>query len=165
MTDAQVYTGAAVMGVAAGMRSMASPAIVSQLAKAGLLPAGQTSIGFFNHPSTAKTMAVLAVGEIIADKLPFMPKRTDAPAVVTRAISGAVSGAAICSSKKRSVIAGALLGAVGAVGATYGAYKLRKWAGERFDIPDPVIAIAEDALVAGCGMLVLSSMRSGSETA
>jgi uncharacterized membrane protein len=163
MTDAQVYTGAAVMGVAAGMRSMASPAIVSQLAKSGLTPPGQAS-GFFHRPATAKTMAFLAVGEMIADKLPFMPKRTDAPALVTRAISGAVSGAAICSSKKRSVIAGALLGAIGAVGATYGAYKLRKWAGERFDLPDAVIAIAEDALVAGCGMLVLSSMRSSSET-
>lgn len=165
MTDTQVYTGAAVMGVAAGMRSMASPAIVSQLAKSGLIPSGQAATGFFNHPATAKTMAVLAVGEMIADKLPFMPKRTDAPALVTRAISGAVSGAAICSAKKRSVMTGALLGALGAVGATYGAYRLRKWAGERFGVPDPVIAIAEDALVAGCGMLVLSSMRSSSETA
>ena len=165
MTNAEVYTGAAVMGVAAGMRSMASPAIVSQLAKAGLMPPGHSSNGFFNRPATAKTMAVLAVGEIIADKLPFMPKRTDTPALVARAISGAVSGAAICSSKKRSVMTGALLGALAAVGATYGAYKLRKWAGERFNIPDPLIAIAEDALVAGCGMLVLSSMRSSSETA
>lgn len=165
MTDAQVYTGAAVMGIAAGMRSMASPAIVSQLAKAGVLSPGESAIGFFHKPATAKTMAVLAVGELIADKLPFMPKRTDAPAVVTRAISGAVSGAAICSSKKRSIIAGALLGALGAVGATYGAYKLRKWAGAQFDVPDPVIAIAEDALVAGCGMLVISAMRSGGETA
>lgn len=165
MTDAQVYTGAAVMGVAAGMRSMASPAIVTQLAKSGLIPSGQTAMSFFNRPATAKTMAVLALGEMVADKLPFMPKRTEAPALVTRAISGAVSGAAICSSKKRSAIAGALLGAVGAVGATYGAYQLRKWAGERFEVPDAVIAIAEDALVAGCGMLVLSSMRSGSETA
>lgn len=165
MTDAQVYTGAAVMGVAAGMRSMASPAIVSQLAKSGLMPAEESAVSFFHRPATAKTMAVLAIGEMIADKLPFMPKRTDAPALVTRAISGAVSGAAICSSKKRSVIAGALLGALAAVGASYGAYKLRKWAGERFDVPDPVIAIAEDALVAGCGMLVLSSMRSSSGTA
>jgi uncharacterized membrane protein len=165
MTDAQVYTGAAVMGVAAGMRSMASPAIVSQLAKSGLTPPGQSSLGFFGRPATAKTMAALAVGEMIADKLPFMPKRTDAPALVARAISGAVSGAAICSSKKRSVIAGALLGVIGAVGATYGAYKLRKWAGSRFHLPDPLIAVAEDALVAGCGMLVLSSMRSAGETA
>jgi uncharacterized membrane protein len=165
MTDAQVYAGAAVMGVAAGMRSMASPAIVSQLAKSGLMPAGVASLGLLYRPATAKTMAVLAVGELIADKLPFMPARTDTPAVVVRAISGGFSGAAICSSKKRSVLTGALLGAFAAVGTTYGAYKLRKWAGERFDIPDPVIAIAEDALVAGCGMLVLSSMRASSETA
>lgn len=166
MTDAQVYAGAAVMGVAAGMRSMASPAIVSQLSKAGLVPEGGASpLGLLGHPATGKTMAVLAIGEMIADKLPFMPKRTDKPALFTRALTGAVSGAAICSSKKRSVWTGALLGALGAIGATYGAYELRKWAGKRFDVPDAVIAIAEDALVVGCGMLVLSSMKTSGESA
>jgi uncharacterized membrane protein len=163
MTDAQVYTGAAVMGAVAGMRSMAAPAIVSQFAKSGLMPMSNSSLSLLYRPATAKTLAVLAVGEVIADKLPFMPKRTDKPALITRAISGSVSGAAICSSKKRSVVTGALLGALGAIGATYGGYKLRKWAGERFDVPDPVLAIAEDALVAGCGMLVLRSMRSATD--
>ena len=161
MTAAEVYTDAAVIGLAAGMRSMSSPAFLTQLAK----PGRHSSLAFLNRPATAKTMAVLALGELVADKLPFMPKRTDTPALVARAISGGFSGAAICSSKKRSVLTGALAGAIAAVGATYGAYKLRKWVGARFDIPDPVIAIAEDALVAGCGMLVLSSMRSSSEIA
>jgi uncharacterized membrane protein len=154
------------MGVAAGMRSMASPAIVGQLAKAGLVPEGGASpFGFLGRPGTTKTMAVLAIGEIIADKFPFMPKRTDKPAVFTRALSGAVSGAAICSAKKRSMWMGALLGAAGAIGATYGAYELRKWAGEHFDVPDGVIAIAEDALVVGCGMLVLSSLKAAEQAA
>lgn len=165
MTDAQVYAGAAVMGAAAGMRSMASPVIVGQLQKAGLAPSGHSAIDFLSQPKTAKTMAVLAVGEMIADKLPFMPKRTQAPALVTRAVSGGLGGAAVCSSKKRSVLAGALIGAAAAVGATYGAYQLRKWAGERFNLPDALIAIAEDALVAGCGMLVVSAVRAQGESA
>ena len=158
MTDAQVYTGAAVMGVAAGMRSMSSPAILSQLAKSGLAPVGHSSIGFLNHPATARTMAVLAAGELIADKLPFLPKRTQAPALITRVISGGLSGAAVCSAKKRSIWLGALFGALGAVGATYGAYRLRKWTGEKFHIPDPVVAVVEDAIVAGCGMMVAAAL-------
>ena len=165
MTNVQVYAGAAVMGVASGMRSMASPAIASQLAKAGLLPEGNSPLGLLYRPGSAKTTAVLAIGELIADKLPFMPKRTMRPAVIARAFSGALGGAAICSSKKRSVLTGALLGALGAIGATYGGYELRKWAGARFHLPDPVIAVAEDALVAGCGMLVLDSLRSKNQTA
>ncbi len=165
MTDEEVYTDAAVMGIVAGMRSMSAPAIVSQLAKSGVMPVSDSSFSFLERPATANTTAVLAVGEIIADKLPFMPKRTDAPALIARAVSGGASGGAIFSSKKRSVLTGTLLGVLAAVSATYAAYNLRKWLGERFDIPDAVLAIAEDALVTGCGMLVLSSMRADGETA
>ncbi len=146
MTDAQVYTGAAVVGAVAGMRSMSSPAIVSRL-------------GLLNHPVVAKSTAAIAIAEVIADKLPFLPKRTNAPSLIWRTISGALSGAAICSSKKRSVLAGAMLGAAAAVGATYGAYELRRWAGRKFELPDPVIAVAEDVLAASCACLVLSSLR------
>ena len=165
MTDAQVYATAAVLGLTAGMRSMSSPAIVSQLAKAGLMPVENSPLEFLNRPATAKTTAVVAVGEIIADKLPFMPKRTDTPALIARAISGGFSGGAVCLSKKRSVLAGALLGALAAVGATYGAYTLRKQAGQRSGLPDPVIAVIEDATVAGCGALVVCSLRCSCETA
>ncbi len=165
MTDAQVYTGAAVMGAAAGMRSMAAPAIMSHFAQSGWVPGGHSPLNFLERPGTAKTMAVLAIGEMIADKLPFMPKRTQAPAVMARAVTGGLSGAAVCSSKKRSVLAGALIGAAAAVGATYAAYNVRKWADKQFQLPDPLVAIIEDAVVAGCGILVISALSSSSNTA
>lgn len=165
MTDAKVYTEAAVMGAVAGLRSMSAPAIVSQFARSGLLPIGASSVGFLNRPATIRTTAILAAGELIADKLPFMPKRTKAPSVVARGISGGLSGAAICLSKRRSVLAGALIGAAAAVGATYGAYQLRRRAGQKFHLPDPVVAIVEDAIVAGCGLLVLSALRSSASRA
>ncbi len=160
MTDAQVYGEATVMGAVAGLRSMSSPAIMSQFVRSGLLPMGPSPLGFLNGATTAKTLAALAVGELVADKLPFMPKRTKAPSLAARAVSGGFSGAAICSSKKKSVLAGALLGAAAAVGATYGAYQVRRWAGRKFNIADPVVAIVEDVVVAGCGLLVLSALRS-----
>jgi len=163
MTDAEIYLGSAVMGATAGMRSLAAPAIVSHLAKAGHLPLEHARIGFLGRPSTAKTMAVLAVGEVIADKLPFIPKRTKAPSLIARTVSGALSGAAIASSKKRSGILGALLGAAGAIAATYGVYALRKAAGEKLRIPDPIVAVLEDATVAGCGYLMLSALRAAEE--
>ncbi len=116
-------------------------------------------LGFLENAATAKSLAIAAVGELVADKLPFLPKRTKAPSLIWRAISGALSGAAITSSRKRSALAGAVIGAAAAVGATYGAYELRRWAHDRFEIPDPMLAIVEDVLVAGCGVLVLSSFR------
>lgn len=165
MTDVEVYTGAALMGVASGMRSLASPAIVSQLAKSGLAPVNHSALGFLNSPVTAKTAAIMAIGEVITDKLPFIPKRTQTPSLVFRAISGAASGAAVTSARKRSVLWGALIGAAAAIGATYGAYHARRWAAEKFDVPDPIIAVLEDALVVGCGVLALSAARKASAAA
>jgi uncharacterized membrane protein len=159
MTDTQVYTDAAIMGALAGMRSMSSPAIVSQFARSKLLPVGDSRIAFLNRSVTAKTLAVAAAAELVADKLPFLPKRTKAPSLIFRTISGGFGGAAICSAKKRPLLAGILIGAAGAIGATYGLYQLRRWAGQRLNVPDPVIAIAEDALVAGCGVLAYSVLR------
>ena len=159
MTDAQVYAGAAVMGAVAGMRSISAPAIVAQLVRSGPLEASNRQLAFLSQSGTAKSIAAAAIGELIADKLPFMPKRTQAPSLVWRALSGALSGAAVCATKKRSAVAGALLGAAAAAGATYGTYELRRWVGKRFDLPDPVVAIVEDVLVAGCAAAVLSSLR------
>jgi uncharacterized membrane protein len=147
------------MGAVAGMRSLSSPAIVSQFARSGLLPVRNSRIAFLDRPATSKAVAIAAAAELIADKLPFTPKRTKTPSLIFRAVSGGFSGAAICSAKKRSVIAGILIGAAGAVGAAYGLYELRRWAGKRLDVPDPVIALAEDALVAGCGVLAFSVLR------
>lgn len=161
MTDLQVYAGSAVLGTVSGMRSMAAPAIVSRLAHTGMLPLQDSQIKFLGHRNSVKTMAVMAVGEMIADKLPFIPKRTSIFPLLTRAASGALSGTAFARAKKRSTIVGALIGSLAAVGASYGAYKLRKSIGEKTSVPDSIIAVAEDALVAGCGFLVLKALQTG----
>src|ERR1700748_1867112 len=110
----------------------------------GLLPRG-----------AGKVTSALAIGEAIADKLPFMPKRTMAPVLITRAVSGGLSGGSITKSKGCSPFAGAALGAAAAVGTAYAAYELRKELGKRLSVPDFLIALAEDALVVGVAMRLL----------
>ena len=164
MTDVQVYGGAAVLGAVSGMRSMAAPAIVSKLAHTGLLPVQESQIDFLRHKNSVKTMAIMAVAEMVADKLPFIPNRTSVFPMVTRAASGAFSGIAFTGGKKRSKVFGALIGALAAVGASYGMFKLRQAAGKRFHLPDPIVAVAEDALVAACGFVVLKALQSADTT-
>ncbi|MFL6449830.1 MAG: DUF4126 family protein [Bryobacteraceae bacterium] len=159
MTDLEVYGGAAVLGAVSGMRSMAAPAIVSRLAHTGLLPLQDSQIKFLGHKNSAKTMALMAAGEMIADKLSFIPKRTAVFPLMARAASGALSGIAFTKARKRSAVAGALIGSLAAVGATYGAYKLRKTAAEGLHLPDSILAIAEDALVAACGFALLKALK------
>jgi uncharacterized membrane protein len=152
MTDGQVYAGAAVIGAVAGLRSMTAPAAVSRWADPGAVGSG-----------IVRTATAFAIAEAVADKLPFMPKRTDSPSLVWRAISGGVSGALLCSSKKRSPFFGAVLGGLAAVGATYAAYELRRRAVQSLHVPDAVVAVAEDALAATSGWFVMSKLHSAIE--
>lgn len=160
MSDTQVYAGAALIGTVAGMRSMTAPAIVSRVARAAGIPVDKSGVDFLHNPVIPRVMSILAIGEVIADKLPFIPSRITPFPLVTRAISGAVSGAALCSSKKRSPVMGAVFGAAGAVAGSYAAYALRKRIVKGLHVPDTIVALAEDALAIGAGTMIATKLRS-----
>lgn len=140
---------AAGIGVLAGMRSMAAPATVSErLSNDGLTNQAPAPLRAFASPRTARALKALAVGELAADKLPFMPDRTAPPALAFRILSGAICGAAIASWRRESAVLGALVAAAAATAASYGFLAGRRAAG-RAGIPSLVSGLAEDALVAG----------------
>jgi len=159
VTDAEVFGGAALVGAVAGMRSMSAPAVVSQLARLGGSGLSDSKLAWLGSPKSIYTTGAMALGEIIADKLPFIPARTKAGPLVARAVSGGFSGAAIAASKKRSRWLGALCGAAGAIGATYAFYHLRRAATENLNVPNPVAAVVEDVVVAGTAYLLISKLR------
>jgi uncharacterized membrane protein len=105
-------------------------------------------------------MPVLAIGEAVADKLPFMPNRTQAGSLAFRAVSGGVSGAAIASARRKPAFWGAVIGAAAAVGATYGAFHLRRRVGKSLHVPDAVVALAEDALAVSVGVAAMRRLTS-----
>jgi uncharacterized membrane protein len=149
---AQVYAGAAALGAIAGMRSMAAPATLGHL---------KGRAATFEKPAVARTLLALSVGEFIADKLPFLPKRTKTGSLVLRMASGAICGAIFCSALKRSGIGGAVAGGSAALGATYVFYKLRHAASEQLGVPDPAVALAEDAVAAFVGLTISRIAGSG----
>ncbi|HWF48226.1 MAG TPA: DUF4126 family protein [Bryobacteraceae bacterium] len=149
---AEVYAGAAALGVIAGMRSMAAPAVLGRLGRTRCL--NQGCAANFEKPVVAHTLLALAIGEFIADKLPFMPKRTQIGSLIARMASGAVCGAVFCSALKRSAVVGAITGASAALGATYAFYELRHAASGQLGLPDPAVALAEDAVAAWVGLTV-----------
>ena len=153
MSDAKVYAAAAIAGGVAGLRSMTAPAIVSQFTTSGLL----------HNRTFAAISPVLAIGEAIADKLPFMPNRTLPGSVVFRAISGGFSGAAITSGHRRPVVWGIVIGAAAAIGATYAAFYLRRSAAKNLHVPDALVAFAEDALAVGAGVSALRAITGRTE--
>ncbi len=140
------------MGVVAGLRSFTAPAAVSWAARVGWVHVENTWLAFLGFQFTPYIITVLAVGELIADKLPKTPSRKAAGPFGFRIVSGALCGAALGGGS----IGGAIAGALGALAGTLGGYEFRmrlvKATGGR-DLP---IALLEDVIAVGGAVLIVS---------
>jgi uncharacterized membrane protein len=157
MSDSFTYARAVAIGIIAGMRSMSAPALVSNhLAHDGSENLPDNPLMILASPKTARVLKILAIGEMVADKLPIVPARVSAGPLVARVISGGVSGAAVCGAAKGRTEVGALLGGLAAIAGAYGFYHLRRRVGQETAVPDPVLGMAEDAIVVVGGRMLLS---------
>lgn len=147
-----VFALAFLIGVIAGLRSMTAPAAVSWAARLGWVHVENTWLAFLGFQFSPYIITVLAVGELIADKLPKTPSRKAAGPFGFRIVSGALCGAALGAGS----LGGAIAGALGAVAGTLGGYELRmrlvKATGGR-DLP---IALLEDVIAVGGAVLIVS---------
>ena len=144
------------LGIIAGMRSMSAPALVSNhLAGGGPEALSGTPFEAMARPKAASLLKGLALGEMIADKLPVIPSRISAAPLIARAVSGAVCGGAICAAEGERVELGAVAGGLAAVAGAYGFYHLRRAIGEGSKVPDPLLGLAEDAMVITGGLTIL----------
>ena len=99
---------------------------------------------WLEEPAVARTLQVLAAGELIADKLPGTPDRIAPPSLAGRGVIGGLLGA-ICAGEDRR-LAGAAIGAGAAVAAAFAGWWLRREAARVTYLPDAAVAIAEDAV-------------------
>jgi uncharacterized membrane protein len=76
------------MGVVAGLRSMTAPAAVSWGARLGWLHLGNTWLAFLGA-AIMPFLTVVAVGELISDKLPKTPSRKAPMPFAVRIVVGA----------------------------------------------------------------------------
>jgi uncharacterized membrane protein len=144
------------IGIVAGLRAMTAPAAVSWGARLGLLPLQSTSLAFLGYAATPYIFTLLAVGELINDKLPKTPSRKVPPQFIFRIISGAFSGAAI-GAARQSLVLGLVAGAVGAVAGTLGGAAVRTKLAEVFgkDLP---AALLEDAVAIILAIVVITRL-------
>jgi uncharacterized membrane protein len=91
-------------------------------------------------------LSILALGELVADLLPIIPKRTALAPLLVRMFSGGFCGACLFASANRSLIIGAALGAVGGVTGAFAGYEIRRWLVAKLKIKDLVVALSEDLI-------------------
>jgi uncharacterized membrane protein len=150
-----IYVLAFLIGVIAGLRSMTAPAAVSWAARLGWLHLQDTWLAFLGFAATPYILSALAIGELIADKLPKTPSRKTPVPFIGRIMTGALSGAAIGASGG-SLAAGLLAGILGAAAGTLGGYEFRARLVRAIGGKDLPIALLEDVIAVGGAFLIVS---------
>ena len=154
MATPLVLLAAFLIGCVCGLRSMTAPAVVAWGAHLGWLHLDGTLLAFFANKISLVVFSLFALGELIADKLPFIPGRTQAGPLGVRVVFGALCGAALCLSGAASPIFGALLGGAGGVAGAFAGFHYRRALGPK--VPDLLLALLEDLVAVGGGLLLVS---------
>jgi uncharacterized membrane protein len=155
---AVLYLGCLGIGIIAGLRSLTAPALVSWAVRLGWLDLTGSRLSFLGSRAATIILSLLALGELVADKLPKTPNRTDPGPLIFRMITGGFSGIAIFASAQQSLVIGAILGVLGGIAGTFGGYEVRHRLVRNFGLPDFAVALLEDIVAVGGGLLIISHL-------
>jgi uncharacterized membrane protein len=154
MSSPFVIAIAFAVGFMSGLRAFTPIALVSWLAIWGWAPLAGSPFWFIGTTPCAVLMSILAVGELIGDKLPQTSPRIQTFPLSARVTTGAISAGAICIAAGRPWLLGVFLGAIGAIVGAFGGYHARRGIVQKLRCRDFLIALVED-LVAVVGTLAL----------
>jgi uncharacterized membrane protein len=147
---------AATLGFVAGLRSQVPLSALAKAAKDGdFADHADGPLKFLHSHWIIPITMTMAAGEMVADKLPFVPSRIKPLPLAGRGLLGGVAGAAVFKNAGRSIPLGLAIGASGAVAGSFGGYYARSFLSKRTGLPDLVWAVAEDALAIGLGRLAV----------
>jgi uncharacterized membrane protein len=149
MTPTILFLLCMLIGGATGLRSMTGIAVVTVAAQPHWphlqwLHLTGTGLSFLAHPVSMVVFVLLALGELVADKLPFIPARIQPGPLAARFAFGALCASALAVAAGVSWIVPALIGGVAAIIAAYAGYWLRHNITAR-GVKDLPIALLEDA--------------------
>jgi uncharacterized membrane protein len=138
------------LGVTTGLRSMTPMALVCWYAYLGYLPVDGTWASWTAHLWVAITLSVLAVGELIADKLPRMSNRTAIGPLLWRLIMSGMAGSIAAGAMNGSGFEGVLLAVLGALLGAFGGFMVRRDLVEKLACKDWHVAVSEDLITILC---------------
>jgi uncharacterized membrane protein len=143
------------LGVVTGMRSMTAMAVLCWFAYKGDLPLDDTWASWAGKLVTAIIFTVLALGELVADKLPKTPNRTAPGPLLARVVMGGLVGAIVAAGLNGSEFEGVILGVGGALIGAFGAFLIRREIVLRLEGKDWPVALVEDVTAIVCAVLAM----------
>jgi uncharacterized membrane protein len=148
-----IFINAFLIGTASGLRALIGLAAVSWAVHSGILPLDHTWLAFLGYAFTPYILTLMAIAEMVNDKLAKTPSRLVAPQFIARIVTSALCGLAIGLSGHGMII-GLVAGIIGAVAGTFGGAKARGLLARMFrrDLPG---ALLEDAVALGISAFAL----------
>jgi uncharacterized membrane protein len=126
-------------------RSILAPIALMATATGARTMVGVTAVGRTGSVHVAKVTAALALLELLVDKLPNIPNRTDRGGLIGRVVAGAFIGATIARMSGRDTPPAALAGALFAFAGAHLSFRFRRALSHR--LPPVAAAFVEDAAV------------------
>ncbi|MFN8072688.1 MAG: DUF4126 family protein [Mycobacterium sp.] len=153
MTHALVLSLALLIGVVAGLRAFTAPAVMAWAVFLNWINLSGTWASWMGHWITVAILTLIAVAELISDKMPTLPSRKSAPQFLVRLASGAFSGAVLGTAwgYRWGSLGAGLIGAV--IGTVLG-YEVRTRLVAANGGKDRPVAVGEDLFAAAAGFAV-----------
>lgn len=150
-----VLLWAFLIGMIAGLRALTAPAAVAWAGFGhGIL--NHTPLRFMGRLPAAIIFTALALLEMYADQLPSTPSRLAPAGLISRIVTGGLSGACLAAADAGSIALGCVLGAVGGVVGAFAGYYARTGLVKALKVPDLPIALLEDAIAIGGAIFIVS---------
>jgi uncharacterized membrane protein len=156
MSSSLILALAFAIGVIAGLRTLTAPAVVCWAAHLGWINLHGSHLVFLDATVTVVIVTLLAIFELVNDKLPATPKRTTPGPLGARIVMGALCGAALAVGGGQGVPLGAIAGIVGAVVGAFGGYQARHQIVTQLKVKDLGVALVEDLIAIGGALLVVT---------
>lgn len=144
------------IGVVTGLRSGAGPAVVAWAAHLGWINLSGSPLAWMGSTLAVVIFTILALFEFVADQLPSTPARTAPGGLGARIVMGLLCGACLGIAGGVSLWLGAIVAAIGAVAGAFGGYRARVGLVQALHAPDFAIAIPEDLIAIGLGLLIVT---------
>ncbi|OBJ57425.1 glycine zipper 2TM domain-containing protein [Mycobacterium sp. 1423905.2] len=156
MTQVLVLLLALLLGVVAGLRSLTAPAVVAWAAFLSWINLHGTWASWVGNIVTVVILSLLAVAELVNDKLPKTPPRTAPPVFIVRLIMGGFAGAVLGKAWGHPW-ASLGAGVVGAVLGTLGGFQARRRLVAANGGRDLPIALLEDSVAVLGGFAIVAA--------
>jgi uncharacterized membrane protein len=154
-----VLPTAAALGAITGVRSLAGLATLTAGRGRTGAAAGESRLErLLADPVASGLVQWAAAGEMVADKLPAIPARTEPVPLAGRIGLGALAGLLVARRRAGPALAAALVGGAVAAASTVAVTGLRRRLAAR-GVPDLALGLAEDAAVGAARRALRTSAR------